>query len=101
MKISNLTSPSGNPVPNQFLITEYGNWASGNFVRRDTFQSYQSIIVIQTFWAWGETVTVLDEKYWDYSRTTGKYRNQFLWEDKKETEKKIKSWEYKLSNLNK
>ena len=100
MKISNMTSPSGNPTPNQFLITEKGNWASGNFIRRETFQSYQSTIATQTFWADGTIVTVLDEHYWDYSRTTGKYRNQFLWEDKKETEKKIKSWEYKLANLN-
>ena len=27
---------------------------------------------------------------WDYSMTTGKYRNQFLGEDKKETQRKIK-----------
>ena len=32
----------------------------------------------------------LDEETWDYSTTTGRYRNQFLGEDKKATEKKIK-----------
>jgi len=44
--------------------------------------------------------TQLDEKYWDYSKTTGKYRNQFLGENKKETEKKIASGEYILTDLN-
>ena len=42
----------------------------------------------------------LDEYYWDYSRTTGKYRNQFLGEYIDETRSKIKSGEYKLKNLN-
>jgi hypothetical protein len=42
----------------------------------------------------------LDETYWDYSKTTGKYRNLFLGETKSETEKKIKSGEYILTNLN-
>ena len=59
-------------------------------------QSYNSVIVKidvnNTVW--------LDEYYWDYSKTTGKYRNEFLMETKKETEKKIKSGEYKLVNLN-
>ena len=31
---------------------------------------------------------------WDYSVTTGKYRNQFLNETKKETLAKLKSGEY-------
>ena len=43
---------------------------------------------------------MLDKNYWDYSRTTGKYRNQFLGEDIKTTRKKIKSGEYKLWDLN-
>lgn len=42
----------------------------------------------------------LDEKYWNYSKTTGVYRNIFLGETKKETENKIKSGEYKIINLN-
>jgi len=42
----------------------------------------------------------LDEVYWDCSKTTGKYRNLFLREDKKETENKIKDGVYKLVNLN-
>lgn len=42
----------------------------------------------------------LDEKYWDYSTTTGRHRNMFLRESKKETQKKIDKGEYKLENLN-
>ena len=42
----------------------------------------------------------LDKRYWNYSTTTGKYRNEFLNETKPETEKKIKSGEYVLANLN-
>ena len=33
-------------------------------------------------------------KDWEYSKTTGKYRNMFLGEDKKETLRKLKSGEY-------
>lgn len=44
---------------------------------------------------------LLDEKYWDYSKTTGRYRNQFLGETKKEIVAKISSGEYQLTNLNK
>ena len=59
------------------------------------FQSYNSTICkIEN----GQTF--LDERFWDYSKTTGKYRNIFLGEEKKETTKKINSGEYKLTNLN-
>jgi hypothetical protein len=44
--------------------------------------------------------TFLDQKYWNYSNTTGKYRNIFLNETIKDTRKKIKSGEYKLTDLN-
>jgi len=56
-------------------------------------------IAIITQWD-NETRVELDEKYWDCSVTTGKYRNLFLGESKKETERKIKTGEYKLTNLN-
>lgn len=59
------------------------------------FQSYSSVIAkIEN----GKTY--LDADKWDYSKTTGKYRNQFLGEDKKETERKIKEGIYILTNLN-
>ena len=74
-------------VKNQFVIkTDKGTY----------FQSYESIIVFEPI----ESKTQLDKHFWDYSRTTGKYRNLFLMEDKKETEKKIASGEYELTNLN-
>ena len=86
MKITNLTSPQGNQVPNQFEVrTENAVY----------FQSYDSIIVKIE-----DGTTYLDSHFWDYSKTTGKYRNQFLGEDKKETEKKIKEGIYILTNLN-
>lgn len=61
------------------------------------FQSYNSIIVFKPFC--GGKIK-LDSKYWDYSKTTGKYRNQFLNETKKETEQKIKEGIYELVDLN-
>ena len=44
--------------------------------------------------------TYLDPTYWDYSKTTGKYRNIFLNEKKKETEANLKQGRYKFINLN-
>ena len=42
----------------------------------------------------------LDINYWDYSTTTGKYRNIFLNENKSLTQKKINSNVYSLVDLN-
>jgi len=89
MKVSNFTSNNGNKIANQFLITEKN---------KQTFQSYKSIIAVKNY---KTQKTYLDEYYWDYSITTGKYRNQFLGEGISETRKKIESGEYKLKNLNK
>ena len=94
MKVSNFWG-----VPNQFLITEEGRGALGNFTKRETFLSYKSIIAVITRWP-DETITELDETYWNYSKTTSKYRSLFLGETTKETQAKIKSGEYKLKNLN-
>ena len=47
-----------------------------------------------------EKQTYLDINYWDYSTTTGKYRNIFLAEDKKLTQKKIDASIYLLVDLN-
>lgn len=100
MKVTNMTSPrSGRPVANQFVITDEGRGALGNFTQRRVFQSYDSVIAKITIWP--DTVrVVLDEHYWDYSVTTGKYRNQFLGENKAATQRKIDSGEYKLADLN-
>ena len=86
--VCNMVSSKGNKIPNQFIIrTPEGCY----------FQSYDSTIVFQD----PAGKTFLDETYWDYSVTTGKYRNMFLGETKKETIKKIDSGEYVLTNLNK
>jgi len=88
MKVENMRSSSGREVPNQFVITD-------GFV--EYFQSYKTIIAKR------DTVTGkiwLDAERWDYSTTTGKYRNRFLDMDKKQTEKLIKSGQIALENLN-
>lgn len=110
MKLINMKSPSGKEVPNQFIISEEGRGANGNFIKKEVFQSYQSVIAERIFWrkediqgipGAKEVEVTLDEKYWDYSTTTGKYRNQFLGEGIEDTRKKIASGEYKLADLNK
>jgi hypothetical protein len=100
MKVQNMTSARGNKIANQFIIKEEENEMSGNAV--EYFQSYDTVIAKRDkFRAGVEKRQVwLDSKYWDYSKTTGKYRNMFLGETKKETEDKIKSGEYILTNLN-
>ncbi len=99
MKVRNMTNGKGRAIPNQFIITDEGRGALGNFTERRVFQSYDSVIVIITVWP-DKTRIELDKTYWDYSVTTGKYRNQFLGETKRETEKKIRSGEYILTDLN-
>ena len=99
MHVQNMVNSNDRAVPNQFIITEEGRSALGNFTRRRTFQSYSSVIAEITEWP-DKTYTRLDKYYWDYSKTTGKYRNIFLGETKKETEAKIKSGEYVLADLN-
>lgn len=61
------------------------------------FQSYDSKIC---FIPNNGSPIQLDRKKWDYSKTTGKYRNIFLGEDKKETQKKINNGTYILKDLN-
>ena len=93
MKVQNMTSNKGNKVANQFIIyTESGS----------VFQSYKSIIAKIVDYKDGlyNPTIELDQKYWNYSNTTGKYRNIFLNETITETKKKIKSGEYKLTDLN-
>lgn len=93
MKVQQFEGKNGG-VRNQFLITDYND--NGDLI--ETFQSYDSVIAVKKYGI-NPSIT-LDEGHWDYSTTTGKYRNIFLGEDKATTLKKIKSGEYKLSNLN-
>ena len=79
---------SGKPVANQNIIyDDFGN---------SFFQSYKTIIAKIS----NAGQTVLDKNYWDYSVTTGKYRNKFLNECIAETRKKINQGLYKLADLN-
>ena len=92
MKVENITSNNGNKIANQFIITDNED--------NKYFQSYKSIIVKKGYEN-NKYGVYLDKKYWNYSNTTGKYRNIFLGETITETKKKIKSGEYILTDLNK
>ena len=87
MKVGNMIGKNGKAIQNQFSIVDDDH----NYY----FQSYDSIIVKIS-----KGKVYLDKKYWNYSTTTGKYRNQFLNESTKQTELKIRSGEYKLIDLN-
>ena len=83
-----MISTNGNPVANQFVVeTEDGKY----------FQSYDKVIAYID----NNGKILLDIKYWNYSRTTGKYRSVFLGESKAETLAKITSGKYPLKDLNK
>ena len=83
INVRNCKSSNYNDVPNQYII---------DFENGTIFKSYDSIIAIITG---GKTYIGHN---WDYSNTTGKYRNIFLGEEKKETQKKIESGEYIMLN---
>tara|TARA_B100000963_G_scaffold317282_1_gene297626 strand:+ start:70 stop:348 length:279 start_codon:yes stop_codon:yes gene_type:complete len=89
MKVENMRSSRGNKVPNQFIIIDNHN--------NKIFQSYDTVIAMKN----DDGIIYLDKYSWDYSVTTGKYRNEFLGEGIAETRKKIASGEYILTNLNK
>lgn len=88
IKVKQMTSPrSGRPIANQFIIyTSEGRY----------FQSYDSVIAFKD----NKGNVTLDLDDWDYSRTTGKYRNEFLGENIADTRANIESGKYKLTNLN-
>lgn len=67
MKVKNMTSNNGNKVANQFIIIDEEH----NTI---TFQSYDSEIVRIDYH--NETITIFPN--YDYSITTGKYRNKFM-----------------------
>jgi len=92
MKVVNMTNSNGNKVANQFIVDGEHYGQQGQF-----FQSYNSVIAFKP--ADGSSIT-LDSDKWSYSKTTAKYRNQFLNETTKETQAKIDSGEYILTNLN-
>lgn len=86
-KVEQLRTGKGNAAHNQFrIITDKGCY----------FQSYNKTIVFIPI----NGKTQLDENYWDYSRTTARYRRVFLNELTAETKRKIKEGIYTLTNLN-
>ena len=87
IKVLNMISNNGNRIPNQFVIST----PEGSY-----FQSYNSVIAFIN----NEGRVFLDRNKWDYSSTTGKYRNIFLGENKKLTEKRINNNNYVLIDLN-
>jgi hypothetical protein len=99
MKVSNMVSNKGNDVPNQFIIETPTSYF---------FQSYKSIIVeiVKPTEETPHFKVYLDLVYYDYSRTTVKYRNMFLseklWKSitSKEVKENIKNGTYFVANLN-
>lgn len=68
-------------VPNQFMISYEEN---NNYY--EVFQSYESMII-----KWKNNIIVEVGSDWDYSRTTGKYRNLLTNTNKKQFEKMLKN----------
>ena len=90
MTTSHFTSPKGNKVANQLIV---------HTPEATYFESYGTTI-IKTFHDSSKRIVLLDKHYWDYSKTTSKYRNEFLGETTKEIKAKIDSGEYLLIDLN-
>lgn len=76
-EVKNITSYNGNKIPNQFILY---------FNNGEIFQSYESVIVLQLY---NSDIIYLGDD-WEYSTTTGKYRNLYLNMNKKEILKGIK-----------
>ena len=73
LKVRNMISiNTGRAIPNQFVIDEindnYGN------IDKEVFQSYDSTIIEIDYVH--DVIAVHDD--YNYSKTTGKYRNQFF-----------------------
>jgi len=87
IRVRHMITEGNNPAVNHFIIdTDEGVY----------FQSYNSIIAFVPI---GDNKTQLDKVYWNYSRTTGKYRNQFLGESFQDTRRKIDMGIYELVDL--
>ena len=93
MNVENIISDRGNAIPNQFVIDD-------EKTKRRTFQSYSSEIITLDY---NNEIVYVGED-WNYSMTTGKYRNIFFRDyapkalyylkDRKELEKALKDGEY-------
>lgn len=63
------------------------------------FFSYNKLITLILYDPRGHK-TYLDEKYWNYSNTTNRYRCKAMGESGKETIQKINHGEYQFTDLN-
>lgn len=79
LKVKNIEN-NGRNMPNQFLISYEEN--GKNY---EVFQSYSSMIL-----KWENGLIIEVGSDWDYSRTSGKYRNLLTGMNKKEFEKMLK-----------
>ena len=83
IKVKPMLTRGGSPSPNQFIIyTSEGEY----------YQSYESIIAFRPRGA--QPITLGED--WNYSRTTDRYRNQFLGEGIAETRRKLADGTYIL-----
>jgi len=89
MKVENMVSQAGNPVPNQFIIRD----DKGNRI----FQSYNVIVAKVD----KEGQIHLDSRYWDYSRTTTRYLNIFLRAKPGELKRAVREGKIVPEDLNK
>jgi len=88
IKVRNMTGRTGQPVKNQFII---------DTPEAQLFQSYRTVIAKRCN---NTGAITLDSGKWDYSTTTGKYRNQFLGMNKAQIESDIKAGNITLADLN-
>lgn len=88
MKATNLQTPSGNPAPNQIILTNE---------EQTTFQSYGVTVARIT----ADGKVYLDSTYWNYSKTTSKYLSIFLGEPSATIRQKAASGLYTFTDLNK
>ena len=92
--VEQMTSRSGNVVPNQAILSD---------MTGKTFVSYGSKIVYQSKDRASDGLPleiIVDENYWDYSRTTGKYRNEFMNMGVQDVRDHIKEGRIQVGNLN-
>tara|TARA_B100000900_G_scaffold322240_1_gene281602 strand:+ start:1989 stop:2300 length:312 start_codon:yes stop_codon:yes gene_type:complete len=95
VNVKPMNTRGGNPSPNQCIMSD---------PHGETFVSYGTKICYRSFDLYGperRPKYVFDEYYWNYSRTTGKYRNEFLGMGVQECRKGIKEGWIKLTDLNK
>ena len=95
VNVEPMTTRGGNASANQLIMSD---------PHGETFVSYGTKICYRSFDKYGperRPKYVFDEYYWDYSRTTSKYRNEFLGFGVAECRKGIKEGWIKLTDLNK